>query len=184
MVVSIWAMPCPSPGCFVMTKSTRQHKIVKGAKLQKSEFSHVFVVIAEGSANALPVFISTLVHFCIAVSLHYNNVLRCFDQWHSVVVHKICLFRCYHSLKLGPTLVLLRCWKETALRRMVISLLETRRHPMTVHDVLVSKNANSCLSSFPLKKTMFPSSVVASPKFFHLISRSKDVPSVSVHFVC
>ena len=30
----------------------------------------------------------------------------------------------------------------------------------------------SCLSSFPLKKTLCPSSVVVSPKFFHLISQS------------
>ena len=32
-------MPCPSSGCFVMTKCVRQHKVVKGGKLQKSESS-------------------------------------------------------------------------------------------------------------------------------------------------
>ena len=35
-----------------MTKSVRQHKIVKDGKLQKSESSLICVVIAEGSTNA------------------------------------------------------------------------------------------------------------------------------------
>ena len=45
-------MPGPSSGCFVMTKSVHQHKIVKAGKLQKSESSLICVVIAEGSTNA------------------------------------------------------------------------------------------------------------------------------------
>ena len=28
VVLSIWAMPCPSSGCFVMTKCVRRHKVV------------------------------------------------------------------------------------------------------------------------------------------------------------
>ena len=51
VVLSIWAMPGQSSGCFVMTKSVHQHKIVEGGYLQKSELS-----LSEGSANALPVF--------------------------------------------------------------------------------------------------------------------------------
>ena len=50
----------------------------------------------------------------------------------------------------------------TALRRMVISLLETGRHPMTVFTMsLWTRNPKpcSCLSSFPPKKTLGPSSV-------------------------
>ena len=71
-------MPCPSSGCLVMTKRVRQHKIVKGGKLQKSESSLICVVIAEGSTNDLPVSISILAHFCIPVSLRNKNVLlRC-----------------------------------------------------------------------------------------------------------
>ena len=38
-MLSIWAMPCPSSGCFVMTKCVCQHKIVKGGKLKRSESS-------------------------------------------------------------------------------------------------------------------------------------------------
>ena len=77
-MLSIWAMPGPSSGCFVMTKSVRQHKIVKGGKLQKSESPFICVIIAEGSTNALPVSTSILAHFCIPVSLHNKNViLRC-----------------------------------------------------------------------------------------------------------
>ena len=42
------------------------------------ESSLICVVFAEGSANAIPVFISILAHFCIPVSLHNQNVLlRC-----------------------------------------------------------------------------------------------------------
>ena len=40
--------------------SVRQHKIIKGGKLQKSESSLICVVLAEGSTNALPVFTSIL----------------------------------------------------------------------------------------------------------------------------
>ena len=61
-----------------MTKSVRQHKIVKNGKLQKSESSLISIVIAEGSANALKVFIRILARFCILVSLYNKNVLlRC-----------------------------------------------------------------------------------------------------------
>ena len=60
-----------------MTKSVCQHKIIKGGKLQKSESFLICVIIAEGSTNALPVFISILAHFCIPVSLHNKNVLQC-----------------------------------------------------------------------------------------------------------
>ena len=94
-------MPGPSSGCFVMTKSVRQHKIVKGGKLQKSESSLICVIIADGSTNALPVSTSILAHFCIPVSLHNKNVL----------LRRILLFRCHHGLTLGRTLVLLWCWK-------------------------------------------------------------------------
>ena len=40
-------MPGPFSGCFVMTKSVRQHKIVKGGKVQKSESCLICVVTAE-----------------------------------------------------------------------------------------------------------------------------------------
>ena len=65
--------------------------------------------------------------------------------------------------------------KGSALRRMMMSLLETGRHPMTVSMMsLWKRNPMPCsyLSSFPWKKTLCPSSVVVSPKFFHLISQS------------
>ena len=77
-MLSIWAMPCPSSGCFVMTNGVRQHKIVKGSKLQKSESSLICVVIAKGSTIALPVSTSIPAHLCIPVSLYNKNVLlRC-----------------------------------------------------------------------------------------------------------
>ena len=78
VVLPIWAMPCPSSGCFVMTKCVHQLKIIKGGKLQKFEPSLICVIIAEGSTNALPVSTSIPAHFCIPVSLYNKNVLiRC-----------------------------------------------------------------------------------------------------------
>ena len=78
VVLSFWAMPGPSSWCFVMTKSVRQLKIVKGGKLQKSDPLSFVVIIAEGATNALPVSTSILAHFYIPVSLHNKNVLlRC-----------------------------------------------------------------------------------------------------------
>ena len=46
-------MPCPSSGCFVMTKSVRQHKIITGGKLQKSESSPICVIIADTVGSSL-----------------------------------------------------------------------------------------------------------------------------------
>ena len=74
MVLSIRATPGPSSGCFVMTKIVHQHKIAIGDELQKSESSLIYVIIAEGSANAVPVFTSIGAHFCNSVSLHSKNV--------------------------------------------------------------------------------------------------------------
>ena len=76
-LTNIWATLCPSSGCLVMTKCVRQHKIVKGGKLQKYESSLICVIVAEGSTNALPVSTSIPAHFCIAVFLYNNVLLRC-----------------------------------------------------------------------------------------------------------
>ena len=74
-------MPGPSSGRLVMTKCVRQHKIVKGGKLKKSERSLICVIIAEESTNALPVSTSIPAHFCIPVSLYIKNVLlRCLNN--------------------------------------------------------------------------------------------------------
>ena len=48
-----------------MTKLVRQHKIVKGGKLQKSESALICVVIAEVSTKALPVFTSILAEWAV-----------------------------------------------------------------------------------------------------------------------
>ena len=57
--------------------------------------------------------------------------------------------------------------KGTALRWMVMSLLKTGQHCMTVFTMcLWTRNPapSPCLSSLPLKKTLCPSSVIVSPK--------------------
>ena len=87
-------MPGPSSGCFVMTKSVCQHKIViKGGTLQKSESSLLCFVIAEGSANALLVFIK---HPCSLLNSSLLAQEECpssvSDQWHLVAGHRILNF--------------------------------------------------------------------------------------------
>ena len=63
VVLFIWAMPGQSSRGFVMAKCVRQLKVVKGGRLQDSGSSLICVVLAEGPANALPVFISVLATF-------------------------------------------------------------------------------------------------------------------------
>ena len=58
-----------------MTINVYVHKIVKGGNLQQSKYSIFCFVIAEGSANALPVFISILAHIFVPTSLHNMNIL-------------------------------------------------------------------------------------------------------------
>ena len=172
-MLSIWAMPGPSSECFVMTKTIRRHKIVKGGKLQKSEPSLICVIIAEAFSNALPVSTSIFAHFCIPVSLHNKNViLRCLINDILQLVIEFFYFVVVIVWHEGIHLLML---KGTALRWMVMSLLGTARHPMTLFTMSLWTRRPlpcSCLSSFLLKKTLCPSSVVVSPKFFNLISQS------------
>ena len=91
----------------------------------------------------------------------------------------------HHSQLLLHKLVMLN---GDAFRRMVMSRLETGRHPMMAFTVsLWMRNPTpcSCLSSRPLKNSLWPSGVDVSPKFFPAyFKESKDVPLVSLHFVC
>ena len=84
VVQSVWAIPGPSSGCFMMTKCVRQHKVVKGGKLQKSESSLICVIIAEGSTNTSPVSTSILVHFYIPVSL------QCIQHSRDIATSRFC----------------------------------------------------------------------------------------------
>ena len=81
--------------------------------------------------------------------------------------------------------IVVSCWGYTlqwwwmlncdAFRRMVMSRLETGRHPMMAFTVsLWVRNPTpcSCLSSRPLKKSLWPSGVDVSPKFFQRTSQS------------
>ena len=80
VVLYIWAMPGPSSGCFVMTKSVRQHKIVKSGKLQKSESSLNYVVFGEGSTNALPVFTSVFAYLAFSFRAQQECLYSVSDQ--------------------------------------------------------------------------------------------------------
>ena len=77
--------------------------------------------------------------------------------------------------------------KGTALRWMVMSLLEIGRHPMSVHDVLVNKKSNAMLMFilFSTEENLVSCfcCYVAKVRPSHF-TESKNVPSVPVHFVC
>ena len=77
--------------------------------------------------------------------------------------------------------------KGTALKRMVMSLLETGRHPMSVHDILVNKKSNAMLVFilFSTEENLvsFLSCCFAKVLPSHF-TKSKDVPSVPVDFMC
>ena len=89
-------------------QSVRQHKIVKGGKVQESwVLSHLFFHYRR-VCRCLASFHKHLCPLQHSNPLHNKNVS---DQLHSVAGHRILLFRCHHSPTLGPTLVLLWCWK-------------------------------------------------------------------------
>ena len=69
--------------------------------------------------------------------------------------------------------------KGLALSRNVMSLLEIGRHPMTLFTISLCTwklTPCSCLSSFPLKYTLWPPPAGISPDFFHLISHNPRMP--------
>ena len=82
-------MPCPSSGCFVMTRSVRQHKIVKGGKLQKSDSSLICVIVHKclASFHKHP---CPLLHSSLLVQQGCPSLVS--DQWHSVAGHTIFLY--------------------------------------------------------------------------------------------
>ena len=115
------------------TKSVRQRKIVKTDKLQKSESSLICVIIAEESINDLPVSTSILAHFCIPVSFLYKKYPSSVpDEFHSVAGQKNSSISLSSQSDIGAYTCTIVMLKGAALRRMVMSLLETGRHPMTV----------------------------------------------------
>ena len=70
---------------------------------------------------------------------------------------------------------------------MVMSLLETGCHPLTVFTMPLWKRNPMpclCLSSFPLKKTLCSSYVVLSPKFFHFISQRSGMFHLYLSISC
>ena len=151
-------MPSPSSGRFVMTKSVHQHKIIKGGKLQKSEFSLIGVIIAEGSTNALPVPTSILSHFCIPVFVHNKTVLlRCLINDILQLVKEF--FCCHHSLMFGCTLSYCDVERGCPQAYVVEPAGDWAASHDSVHDVLVKMKSNVMLlfiTFFPLKKTMCP----------------------------
>ena len=112
MVLSVWAVLNPSSGCFVMTKSVCQHKVIKGGKLQKSwvlshlchHCSWVYKCLASFHKHSCP-----LLHSSVLAQQDCPSSVS--DQWHSVAGHRILLYCCHHSLTWGHVLVLLWCWK-------------------------------------------------------------------------
>ena len=75
VVLSIWAMPCPSSDALWwpnMFANTRSSKVANSRSLGPLSFVSS---LQKGPQNALPVSTSVLAHFCIPVSLHNKNML-------------------------------------------------------------------------------------------------------------
>ena len=99
---------------------------------------------------------------------------------HSLYLHFIIVWRCSVHLYYCDV-------ERDCLRQMVMSLLKTWRHSMTVLTMSLwaeDPAPCSCLSSFPPKKTLCLSSVVVSPKCFHLISQSPRILHVYLSISC
>ena len=100
-----------------------------------------------------------------------------FNTWtepflHQKVVNLVVMSLFHLGCAMSWMMVML---KGLALSRTVMSLLEIERHPMTLFTIsLCTRKPTpcSCLSSFPLKYTLWPPSVGISPDFFHLISHN------------
>ena len=181
-MLSIWAVQGPSSGCFVMTKSVRQHKIVKGGKSQRSESSLLCVIIAEGSTNALPVSTSILAHFCIPVCLHNKNVhLRCLINhvlWLAIEFFYFIVIIVWHW---GS-----RFYYCDVERDCPPPAEDWATFHYSVHDVLVNKKSNSMLVFilFSTEENLvsFLRCCFANVLPSHF-TESKDVPSVPLHVV-
>ena len=94
----------------MVTKSVRQHKVVKGGKLHKSESPLICVIIAEGSTNALPASTSIPAHFCIPVSLAAVEE----DVTSGFYIEVL-----YDSDTVGADVVLLHCCPQSCLSNPV-----------------------------------------------------------------
>ena len=161
-------MPGQSSGFFVVTKSVCQHKIViKGGTLQESESSLLCFVIAEGSANASLVFIK---HPCSLLNSSLLAQEECpssvSDQWHLVAGHRILNFVVIIDWRWGVHLYYSGVERNCPLADSDKPAEDWAASPDSVYDNLVNKKSNAMpvLTSFPVKKTLCPSSVV-SPKF-------------------
>ena len=140
MVLSISAMPGPFSRCFVMTKSVRQHKIVKGGKLQKSESSLTCVVTAEVSANAVPISISIRAQFLHSSLFAWQKCSSSmYDQRHSVDFHRLTLFRCRHIWRRVICLYLCDVERDCPQADADEPAGDWATSYDSVHDVLVNK---------------------------------------------
>ena len=122
---------------------------------------------------SLPVLACILSYLCIPVTLHYKDVFL----WRLVYDFLQLIIEVFNVI-----IIAISCWgisldvlNGDAFKRMLMSRLETSRPPMMAFTVSLSmRNPTPCsgLSSWPLKKSLWPSGVEVSPKFFHRTSQS------------
>ena len=171
-----------------MTKCVRQHKIVKGGKLKKSESSLICVIIAEGSTNVLPVFTSILAHFCGLVSLHNKNViLRCLINDILWLVIEFFCFVVIIVWRWGVYLYYYNVERDCPQANGEEPAGDWATSHDSVHDVLVNKKSNALLVFilFSTEESLVPFLCCCFAKvFLSHFAESKDVPSAPVHFVC
>ena len=153
-----------------------------------SSLSLICVITAEQSANALPVFISILAHFCIPVSLHNKNVfLRCLTNDILLLAVEFFYFVVTKVLHRG----ILSNYGDVERDCPQADGDEPTGDWMTphdsVHNVLVNKKSNDMLV-FILFSTKENGVSFLRCCFTKVLPscflKSKDVPSVPVHLMC
>ena len=169
-----------------MFANTRSLKVPNSRSL--SSLSLICVITAEQSANALPVFISILAHFCIPVSLHNKNVfLRCLTNDILLLAVEFFYFVVTKVLHRG----ILSNYGDVERDCPQADGDEPTGDGVTshdnVHDVLLNKKSNAMLMFilFSTEENLVSffccSFAKVLPSHF---TASRDVPSVPVHFVC
>ena len=107
------------------------------------------------------------------------------DKWRSVDGHRLLLFHCHHSLTLGCTLVLLWCSKGLPSADGDEPAGDQATSHDNVYNVLVNKKSNAMLIFilFSTEEDLVPFLCCFAKVLPFHFTESKDVPSVSVHFV-
>ena len=162
-MLSIWAVPGPSSGCFMMTKvfgNTRLLKLANSRSLSPLSFVSSLQKGPQMTCQFPQASLPT-----VAFQSPCTKMM-CFSGVWSMTFH--------NWWRWGLRLYYCDVERDCPQADGDEPAEDRATFLYSVHDVLMNKKSRPCLclSSFPLKKTLCSSSFVVSPKSFHLISQS------------